>query len=84
MERKGHRKKSWQCSSVFIGLPRWLRGKEFASNTGDAVLIPGSGRYPGRGNGNPLHSSSLENPMDRGDWQAAVRGVTKSWTQLSD
>ena len=39
---------------------------------------------PGEGNGNPLQYSQLENPMDRGAWQATVRGVTKSWTQLSD
>ena len=84
MEKKGHRKKSCQCSSMFIGLPIWLRGKESASNTGDAVSIPGSGRSPGRGNGHPLHSSCLETPMDRGAWQAAVCGITKSQTQLSD
>ena len=38
---------------------------------------------PGEGNGNPLQYSCLENPMDRGTWQATVHGVTKSWTQLS-
>ena len=45
-------------------------------------LIPGSGRSPGEGNGNPLQYSCLENPMDRGAWWATVHGVTKSWTQL--
>ena len=39
---------------------------------------------PGEGNGNPLQYYCLENPMDRGAWQAIVHGVTKSWTRLSD
>ena len=51
---------------------------------GDPGSIPGSGRSPGEGNGNPLKYSCLENPMDRGAWQATVHGVTKSWTRLSD
>ena len=38
-----------------------------------------SGRFPGEGNGNPLQDSYLGNPMDRGDWQATVHGVAKSW-----
>ena len=46
--------------------------------------IPGLGRSPGEGNGNPLQCSCLENPMDRGAWWATVRGVTKSQTQLSN
>ena len=46
--------------------------------------IPGPGRSPGEGNGNPLQYSCLENPMDRGAWQATVHGVAKSQTQLSD
>ena len=45
--------------------------------------IPGSGRSPGGGNGNPLQYSCLENPRDRGAWWAIVQGVTKSWTLLS-
>ena len=45
---------------------------------------PGLGRSPGEENGNPLQYSCLENPMDRGDWQATVHGVTKNWTQMSD
>ena len=57
------------------GLPRWLSGKESACQAGDAGLIPGSGRSPGRGNGNPLQYSCLENHMDRGAWQATVHGV---------
>ena len=47
-------------------------------------LIPESGRSLGGGLGNPLQYSCLENSMDRGDWQALVLGVTKSWMQLSD
>ena len=47
-------------------------------------LIPGSGRCPGKGSGNPLQYSYLENFMNRGDWQATVHGVAKSQTQLSD
>jgi len=47
-------------------------------------LIPGSGRSPGEGNGNPLQYSCLENPMDRGAWQDTVHGVAKNWTQLRD
>ena len=43
-------------------------------------LIPGSGRSPGEGNGNPLQYSCLENPMDRGAWWATVHGITKSRT----
>ena len=57
------------------------------SNAGDirdAGLIPGSGRSPGGGHGNPLQYSCLENPMDREAWQATVHGVTKSQTRLSD
>ena len=51
----------------------WLRGKEYACNagdTGDAGLIPGLGRSPGGGHGNPLWYCCLENSMDRGAWQA--------------
>ena len=51
-------------------------------NVGDTGLIPGSGRSPREGNGNPLQYSHLENPMDRGAWQATVHGVSRSWTQL--
>ena len=56
-------------------------GKGSACNTGDLGLIPGSGRTPGEGNGNPLQYSCLENSMDRGAWWFTVHGVTKSWTQ---
>ena len=52
--------------------------KAFACNAGDPGLIPGSGRSPGEGNGNPLQYSCLENPMDGGAWWAAVHEVAKS------
>ena len=55
-------------------------GKESACNVGDPGSIPGSGRSPGEGIGNPLQYSCLENPMDRGAWWATVYGVAKgSW-----
>ena len=54
------------------------------ANAGDTGLIPGWGRSPGAENGNPLQYSCLENPMDRGTWQATVHGVTKSQIRLSD
>ena len=54
-----------------------------AGDAGDVSLIPGSGRSPGGGNGNPLQYSCLGNPMDRGAWWATVHGVTKSQTRLS-
>ena len=65
-------------------LPGGLIDKESACNAGDPGLNPGVGRSPGEGNGNPLHILGLKNPMDRGAWQAAVHGVAKSQTQLSD
>ena len=61
-------------------LPGGLNGKRSACIAGDLGSIPGSGRSPGEGNGNPLQYSSLENSMDGGIWQATVHGVTKSWT----
>ena len=54
------------------------------ANAGAMGLIPGLGKSPGEGNGNPLQYSCLENSMDRGAWQATVHGVAKSLTQLSD
>ena len=72
--------------SLFIaeGFPGDSEVKASASNAGDLGLIPGSGRSPGEGNGNPLQYSCLENPMDGRAWWATVRGVTKSQTRLSD
>ena len=61
--------------------------KNLPANAGDVRdmgLIPGLGRSPGGGHGNPLQYSCLKNPVDRGAWQASVDEVTKSQTQLSD
>ena len=55
-----------------------------AGDTRDSGSIPGLGRSPGGGHGNPLQYSCLENPMDRGAWRATVHGVAKSQTRLSD
>ena len=55
-----------------------------AGNAGGRGLIPGSGRSPGGGNGNPLPYSCQKNSMDRGAWQATVHEVAKSWTWLSN
>ena len=60
-----------------IGFLHGSVGKEVACNAGDMGLIPGSGRYPGERNGNSLQYSCLENPMDRGAWQATVHGVAR-------
>ena len=69
----------------FYGLPRWFIGKESAYNErdiGDVGSIPGSGRFPGRGHGNRLQYSCLENPTDRGAWKAAVHRARKRQKQL--
>ena len=66
------------------GFPHSSVSKESACNTGDPGSIPGSGRSPGEGNGNPLQYSCLENLMGGGAWWATVHGVAKSRTRLSD
>ena len=58
------------------GLPLWLSVKNPPADAGDAGLIPGSGRSPGEGNGNPLQYSCLGNPMDIGAWWTRVHEVT--------
>ena len=63
-----------------VGFPGGSVVKNPPANAGDgrdASLIPGAGRSPGEGNGNPLQCSCLENPMDRGAWWTAVRGIAK-------
>ena len=70
-----------------MGFPGGAVVKDPSANTGDARntgLSPGSVRSPGVGNGTPLQYSCLENPMERGAWQAKVHGVAKSGTQLSN
>ena len=66
----------WLAYSQGLGFPRWLSGKESACQAGDVGLIPGSGRPPGEGNGNPLQYPCLGNPTDRGAWQV-TDGITK-------
>ena len=63
-----------------MGFPAGSAGKESTCNAGDLGSIPGLGRSPEEGNGNPLQYSCLENSMDRGAWWATVHGVAKSDT----
>ena len=67
-----------------VGFPGGSNGEEFACNAGDLGSIPGWGRYPGKGNGNPLQDSCLDNSMDRGAWRATVSGAAKNQTRLSN
>ena len=67
-----------------MAFPPSSDGKESACSAGDLGSIPGLGRSPGEGNGNPLQYTLLGNPMDRGVWWAAVHGVAKSQVRLSD
>ena len=55
-----------------------------AGDLGDEGSIPGSGRSPAEGNGNPLQYSCLENPVDRGAWWATVHRVAKNWTHAQE
>ena len=68
------------CIDTHIGFPGGSDGKESACNAGDPGLIPGSGRSPGEGTGNPDQYSCLENSMDRGAWLATFNRVSKSST----
>ena len=61
----------------YLDFPGGSDGKESAYNAGDPGLIPGLGRYPGEGNGNPQQYSCLENSMDRGAWRATIHEVTE-------
>ena len=69
--------KKYSCGETTVGSYKFKRA-------GDLGSIPGSGRSPGEGNGNPLQYFCLENFMDEGAWWAMVHGVTKSQTRLSD
>ena len=62
---------------MMLSFPRSSVGKESACNSGDLGLIPGLGRSPENGNGNPLQYYCLKNPMDRGARQATVHGLTR-------
>ena len=70
--------------SLLWGFPGSSDGKESACNSGDWGSVPESGRSLGERNGCPLQYSCLENAVDRGAWQAAFQGVTKSQTRLND
>ena len=78
---KSHWRRDKLPTPVFPGFPCDSPGKETVCNVGDLGLILGLGRSPGEGNGNPLQYSCLENPVDRGAWQATVQGSQKIWTQ---
>ena len=73
-----------QSNMPDMGSPAGSVVKSLPANAGNSSLIPSLWRSPGEGDGNPIQNSCLGNPMDRGDWQAAVHGVTKSWIWLSD
>ena len=80
MQESKSQKKEHLNRDSYSNFPGGSDGKPSAYIAGDPDSIPESGRSPGEGNGNHLQSSCLENPMDRGTWQATVHGVTKSWT----
>ena len=65
---------------AFRGFPDGSEVKNQPAQVGDADSIPGLGRSPGKGNGNPLPYSCLENPMHRGAWRVTVKGVAESQT----
>ena len=67
---------------LWLVLPRWLSSKEPACSAGGAGLIPGLERFAGGGHDNPPQYSCPKNPVDRGDWWAAVHGIAQSCTQL--
>ena len=74
-------------SKLYFGFPGGSVVKNEPANsvdTGDTGSIPGLGRSPGGGNGNPLHYSCLKNPLDRGAWQVTVHGSQKNRTRLSN
>ena len=73
-----------KSSNVLRDFPGDSESKESACNAGDSGSIPGSGRSPGEGNGNPLYHSCLENFMDRGTWQAIVHKIPKTQTRLTN
>jgi len=65
------------CKNILAFFPGGSVVKNQPANSGDLRSIPGSGRFPGEGNGNPLQYSRLGNPMEREAWQATVHGVSK-------
>ena len=89
---QGDAGRDWGFHFVFFALVLVLVGFSGGSdnkkinlcNAGYTGSIPGLGRFPGGGHGNPLQYSFLENSTDRGAWRAVVHRVSKSWTPLSD
>ena len=75
---------SLHLSLQHLGFPADSDGNESTCKAGDPGSIPGSGRSPREGSGNPLQYSCLENPMERGAWRTTAYGITKNQTQLSD
>ena len=75
---------SHEIKRPLLDFPGGSDGKASVYNGIDLGSIPGLGRSPEEGNGNPFQDYCLENPMNRGTWWAAVHGVTKSQTQLSN
>ena len=69
---------------LFMGFPGGSDGKESTCSSGDLCSIPGSGRSPGEGNGNPLQYSCLENSMVSGAWWATIHGVAKNDGDMTD
>ena len=80
MENSKNKTFKVEISNCLRGFPGGSDGKESACRAGDLGLIPGSGRFLGGGNGNPLQYSCLKNPMDRRAWWATIHGVAQSWT----
>ena len=79
LNRRGHTSvEILLCARPCAGLPSGSVVKNLSAHAGDVGLIPGPGRSPGEGNGNPLQYSCLGNPMDRGAGWATVHGVTES------
>ena len=74
------REETGGCLGLSVGFPRGSVVKNLPASTGDASSIPGSGRLPGRGNGNPLQYSCLENPLNRGARWVTIHGVAESQT----
>ena len=74
----------WHFRELPLGFPGGSDSQESVCNVGDPGLIPGLGRSPREGNGNPHWYSCLENPMEGGAWWATVHGVAQSRTRLSD
>ena len=80
LERPDFTKSSIFLSVVYIRNAKKGLQKGQDRGGGDQDSIPGSGRSPGEGHGNPLQYPYLGNPIDRGDWQATVHGITKNQT----